>query len=179
MAKNESKTYTLALCALFTALLGVFSQIVIPIGPVPVNVATLAVYCGALLLGPQKAALSVLVWVLLGGAGLPVFALFKGGISTLAGPTGGFIIGYVPMSLVIGLINQKGGTVIKKARLLRGVAMGAGISLCFALGTARYMAVTGSGLWPALTLCVWPFIPGEGVKIFLAEIISRRVQKLL
>ena len=79
-------------CALFAALTAILSQIAIPIGPVPINLATLAVFIAGGLMGPVWGAVSMIVYVALGAVGVPVFAMFTGGISIIVGPTGGYII---------------------------------------------------------------------------------------
>jgi biotin transport system substrate-specific component len=97
------------LCALFAALTAICSQIMIPLPftPVPINLAYLAVLvCGGAL-GPKKGAIAMTVYVLLGAIGVPVFHGLTGGLGVLAGPTGGYIIGYIPMALVMGLLAKR------------------------------------------------------------------------
>ena len=101
---TKTNLYAYLLCALFAALAAICSQIMVPLPftPVPINLALLAVWvCGGVL-GPKKGAIAMLVYILLGVIGVPVFAGLQGGIGVLAGPTGGFIIGYVPSVIVYG-----------------------------------------------------------------------------
>lgn len=168
-------TRRLVFCALFAALTAVFSQLQIPIGPVPINLATLAVMLGGLLLGWKWGALSVAVYILLGAVGVPVFAGFRGGVSALAGPTGGYIIGYLPCAALAGL----------KARALREKLWGrcllllAGTGVCYLLGTAWFMASSGRSLADSMALCVLPFLPGDAAKILLSVFLAPRLWKAM
>lgn len=103
---NTSTTFMLTLTALFAAVLAVASWISVPLPftPVPVNLATLAVTLAGALLGCKYGTLSVLVYILLGAVGVPVFAGFTGGLGHLAGPTGGYIIGYLSSAFICGII---------------------------------------------------------------------------
>ena len=103
---QRSKTFMMALCGLFAAVTAICSWISIPLGftPVPVNLGTLAVFLTGGLLGKKYGPISLIVYTLAGAVGLPVFSGFRGGLSVLAGPTGGYIIGYIVAALIIGLI---------------------------------------------------------------------------
>ena len=172
---KKSATYSIVITALFAALTAVFSQISIPIGPVPINLAMLSVFVAGGLLGIRRAMISQLVYVLLGAVGVPVFAVFKGGFAALAGPTGGYIIGYILAAGTIALIchfwNKKVVALI--------VAMVAGLAVCYAFGTAWFVISTGSELWYSLTVCVFPFLPGDAAKIIVAVLLCSRLKKLV
>ena len=101
---KSSKTYSLVITALFTALTAVFAQISIPIGPVPINFAIFGVFLAGGILGLKRGVISQLIFVLIGAVGVPVFSNFGGGIGKLMGPTGGYIIGYIVAALIIGLV---------------------------------------------------------------------------
>ncbi|MDR1062261.1 MAG: biotin transporter BioY [Clostridiales bacterium] len=96
----------MAMAGVFAAVMAVLSQLSIPlpITPVPLTMSLFAVCLIATVLAPRLAVLSQAVYLLLGAAGLPVFAGFKGGVAALLGPTGGFLMAYVPMTLAIGMI---------------------------------------------------------------------------
>ena len=173
---QKSKTHALVLCALFAAMTAALSQIIIPIGPVPINLATLAVFCSGALLGSKLGALSQGVWVALGAAGVPVFAMFRGGLGALVGPTGGYIIGYVPAAFVTGLIIEKFG---KDSKIMYPVAMFVGMLIYFTLGTVWFVFLTGTGLASALMICVIPFLPGDFIKIAAATILTKQLQPIL
>lgn len=163
-----------AFYALFAALTVICAQIAIPLpGNVPLSLATFAVMLSGALLGMFGGAVSQLVYVLLGAVGVPVFASFSGGLGRIVGPTGGYIIGYIFMALVIGLIVTK----TKKKFYIYLLAMGAGTIVCYTFGTAWYVFSTKTALLPALTACVFPFLPGDAIKIILASLIACQLQK--
>lgn len=158
---------------MFTALTAVLSQIALPIGPVPINLGTFAVFCAGALLGARSAALSLGLWAALGAFGVPVFAMFQSGLGALAGPTGGYIIGYIPAAYIIGLLTEKTKPPIYIPAMVLGMAA------YFTMGTAWFIASTGSKLFEALWICVIPFIPGELIKISAAVLTARRLYPVL
>lgn len=173
----KQTTASLVRCALMAALMAVFSQIAIPLGftPVPINLATLGVFLAGGLLGAWRGALSMGAYVLLGAVGLPVFAQFSGGVGILAGPTGGFILGYLFCAWVTGLFYDRiPGCVVWN---IAGMALG--LILCYACGTAWYLYQTHAGLGAALTACVLPFLPGDAIKIACAAILIPKLRKAL
>ena len=155
----------------------VLSQIAIPIGPVPINLATFAVFCAGAILGSKLGALSLVVWVATGAVGAPVFSMFRGGLGTLAGPTGGFIIGFIPAAYITGLIIEKPGKGNKT--VLYPVAMLAGMLVYFCLGTVWFFFSTGTGFVQSLVICVIPFLPGDIIKIAVATILAKRMRAVL
>jgi len=174
---RKSKTYSMMLCALFAAVTAVLSQIAIPIGPVPINLATLAVFCAGALLGPKLGALSLTVWAALGAVGVPVFAMFRSGLGALAGPTGGYIVGFIPAAFLIGMIVEKTGRDNKTLPYI--AAMLVGMATYLVLGTAWFVLSTGTGFSQALMICVVPFLPGDFVKIAAATVFAKRIRPIL
>ncbi|MEG2537832.1 MAG: biotin transporter BioY [Hydrogenoanaerobacterium sp.] len=167
--KNKISTRTLTMCAMFTALTAVCSQIVIPLpSMVPISLSLLAVHLSGALLGVFGATLSQIVYILLGAVGAPVFAQLRGGLGVLAGLTGGYIIGYVLCAFTVGILAQKWGRSFWK--LVLGMALGT--ALCYAFGTAWFIVLTGKGLAAALLACVLPFLPGDAIKIALAAFLA-------
>jgi len=173
------------MCALFAALMAVCSQIMIPLpSPVPINLGLLAVWiCGGLL-GAKKGAIAVLVYILLGAVGVPVFAGFNAGLGALAGPTGGYIVGYLPSVILFGLLVGRRAAEEQDKKTLRFflliIARGLpAIAACYALGTIWFMFITGMGLLEALALCVFPFIPGDLLKVIAAVFICEALRKPL
>lgn len=162
----------MAFIALFTALMAVFSQISIPIGPVPINLALLAIFTAGGLLSAGQAVCSVLLFLLLGAAGLPIFAGFKAGLGALAGPTGGYLIGYLPAAFCTGLFCKKQQSFWRWAS-----GMTLGLALCYLFGTTWFVLSTKSEIWHALCVCVFPFLPGDAVKIALAAYLTIKVKK--
>ena len=132
------------------------------------------IFLSLYLLGWKKGALSLLVYLLLGLAGLPVFSGFAGGISKLAGPTGGYIIGFIPMAIVAGIIIDK-----SHQRWIQIVAMIIGTAICYAFGTVWFCFQSGYTVAAALAVCVIPFIPADLIKIVIVTIIGPMIRKRL
>lgn len=165
------KTKRIITIALAAALTAVCAWITVRLPAVSFTMQVFAVYLAAMLLGPADALAALAVYVAVGAAGLPVFSGFQGGLSALAGPTGGYLIGFffIPLCFFIPA----------KSRLLEILRAGLGLLICYAFGTAWFVISTGRGLAAALSLCVLPFVLPDAVKIALAWIISARVQKYL
>ena len=206
---NRNKTFMLTLAALFAAVLTAASWISLPLPftPVPVNLATLAVTLAGALLGHKYGTLSVLVYILLGAAGVPVFAGFTGGLGHLAGPTGGYIIGYLTSAFICGLImhmfyiddhsvsaisqtdtgfsdaQNTGRTAIQQKKdgrwFIIAIAALLGTTSCYLIGTAWFMALTGNSLAASLTMCVIPFLPGDALKIAASVFIVSALRPIL
>lgn len=177
--RSYSKTTCLVLCGLFAALTAICSYITIPLGftPIPMNLGTLGVFLAGGLLGRKFGTISIAVYVLMGVVGIPVFAGFQAGIGVLAGPTGGFIIGYIAAAFIIGAAVDRSGTAEsgRKVALCIGSLI-LGTLICYVLGTFWFMALTGTGLWASLAACIFPFIPADGIKIFAAAFLVRRLK---
>lgn len=167
------KTQMLTLSALFTALCAVCAQIQIPLQPVQINLALLAVHLAAAMLPPRYAALSLGAYLMLGAMGLPVLTGFRGGIGVLLDRTGGYMLSYLPCAVLESGLMHRG----QMTRLRMALAMMLGTLLCYTAGTAWFMLLTATPLWTSLTLCVLPFIPGDGVKIALAVGLAGRLKR--
>jgi biotin transport system substrate-specific component len=167
----------LILSSLFAAVTGICSilSIPLPFSPVPVNLALLSVYLAGGLLGPRYGPLSQLIYLLLGAVGLPVFHNLTGGLTILAGPTGGFIIGYIAASFIVGLFYSK-----HKSTPLLTVGLLLGLTACYTLGTLWFMYITGTdSLIGALLLCVIPFLPGDALKILGAIFLIKKLRPFI
>lgn len=168
-------TRSLSSCALMCALLAVCAQIVIPLPGVPLSMALFAVHLCALLLGPSRAAASMLAYLLLGVCGLPVFAGFASGPAALFGPTGGFLLSYPLCVLATGRLC--GGAEASFAR--RTLAALSGLFVCSALGVLWFMFYSGTPMTPAALLWWLLYLPGDLIKIFLAVFLAKRLEKPL
>lgn len=157
-------------CALFAGLIAVCSQIQIPLPLVPINAALLAVHCVGILLRPKYAALAVLLYILLGFIGLPVFSNFSGGAQVLFGSTGGYIVGYLIDALVISI----GLKYCKPTLPIVFIFCLIGTLGCYIFGTLWFMAVTEMNLISSLAYCVYPFIPGDIIKSIIATLLAKR-----
>ncbi|MCI8405354.1 MAG: biotin transporter BioY [Clostridia bacterium] len=174
------KTKTMVICAVFAAVMCVFCVMTIPIGPVPISMATFIVTLTAIILGPKKGTVSVLIYILLGAVGLPVFSGFKGGIQILFGPTGGYIWSYIFMTLFIGALTQKYGTnkIITLIRIFIISLIGI-IIICYGIGTIQFMAVQKVDFAKAFAACAAPFIVFDIIKAAVASYLGYVVRKAL
>ena len=171
MKKNSIKTYSLS--AVFSALLCISAWISVPT-PVPFTLQTLIVAVAGALLGAKRGFLSVLIYLLLGIIGLPVFAGFNSGFGVLLGPTGGFTLGFLAFSVICGLVskNKSGFCQIFGAMFL-------GLIACYIIGSFWYCFVysdSSQSLWAVLTTCVLPFIIPDTIKLFLATILVKKLK---
>lgn len=173
--KPRTAIKDLVFTAMFAAVIAVCSIISIPIGAVPVTLQTFAICLSAAVLGWKRGTLSVFIYILIGAVGLPVFAGLKGGVGVLAGPTGGYIIGFIPAAVLIGLVAEK----TARKLLPLSLSMTGGVLICYAVGTVWFMVVTGRGIAEALMLCVVPFLIFDAVKIALAVLLSKRLSGLI
>ena len=168
----------LALIAVFAALTAVMSFVVIPVGPVPITLQTLAVILAGIILGPVRGFLSVALWVVVGLIGAPVFAGGTGGLSTLAGPTAGYLLSFPFAALVAG------GLVSVLHRAFARRALAAAVFLAGLVGLALSHALGIIGLmWSQQTpfkdafLGDLVFWPGDLAKNVLAVVIALAVFK--
>lgn len=153
---SRLSTTDTALIALFAAIMAVCSWIMIP-ATVPFTMQTFGVFLAVGLLGGKRGTISIIVYLLLGAVGLPVFSGFTGGIGHILGPTGGYMVGFIFTALIMWLSERFFG---KGTRTL-ATSMVIGLIVCYAFGTAWFMSVytknTGEiGLATALSWCVIP-----------------------
>ena len=182
--QTRGRAYRLAACGVMTALLCVLAPFAIPIGPVPVTLATLLVYLSVELLGWKLGAAAVTAYLLIGLAGAPVFSGYQGGPGPLFGPTGGYLAGYVPLALIAGWVAEAARPLESRgetapAFALRYGGMALGTAALYALGTAWYCVLSGNPLPVALGFCVTPFLPFDLVKMALAIAVAAPVRRRL
>lgn len=180
VSQKYNRTTYMILCAVFAALTAVCAWIAIPLPftPVPVVLATMATLLAGGLLGTKYGTLSMVVYLLLGAVGAPVFAGFKSGLGALAGPTGGFLIGYITSAFLCGLLLSK----LSKNKLTWGrifLAATAGLFSCYVLGTAWFMYSTGTGFYASMMMCVVPFLPGEVLKTIAAAFLIKKLRPIV
>lgn len=165
-----------AICA---ALICVAGPVSVPIGAIPISLGTFAIYFAAALLGGKRGTFAVIVYILIGMVGLPVFTYARGGIAVLLGATGGYIIGYIPLALLTGVFSD----MKVKYNWTMPVGMVLGTAVMYAFGTAWYMIMSGSTLAAALEVCVLPFLVFDSIKMVLSTMLAiplrARLNKLL
>ena len=169
------KTKDICLIGVLAALLCIGAPFTVPIGPIPISLASFVVYLAGALLGWKRGTLAVVVYLLLGAVGLPVFSGFQGGLQKLAGVTGGFLIGYIPCALITGAFADHA----KDKKWMVPVGMVLGTAALYALGTIWFMVQTHNPLGAALGACVIPFLPGDAIKIAAATVLTLALRKRL
>lgn len=182
-SKNSlSETGNLVLCGACAAITCILAPLSIPLaGGVPISLATFAVMLAGVLLGGTLGAASQLIYVLLGAVGLPVFAGWTGGLGNVLGMTGGYIVGYIPLAWLTGLIYKRFGSREKMPVRIFFMVLGmiAGNLALYILGTAWFMVVTGMTLEASLAACVIPFIPGNFIKMAAVCLIAPPVENAI
>ncbi len=163
----------LVYAALFAALTAVSAWVALPLPLVPITLQTFFVMLSGVVLGPYFGALSMAVYLLLGFAGLPVFAGGQSGLGTLVGPTGGYMIGFVLCPIVAGLIARARKD---PGVLWYGLAMLAGDVVIFALGVAQLSVVLRMPLDRAIIVGLLPFVPGDILKLAVASFVARKIK---
>jgi len=164
--------------ALFTALIAACAQISIPLpSGVPITLQTFAIMLAGIILGAKKGTIATLVYVLLALAGTSVLANFTGGVGVVFGRTGGFILSFPVMPLIIGLFNKIGEDKSNKLLLPAGIATA--VILNYICGMIYFSIFTSSSLIVAFTACVLPFIPGDTAKIILAIALGKSIKLVL
>lgn len=167
--RNES-VKTMTMCAIMAALMCILGPMSIPIGAVPISFTNLVIYLTVYLLGAKKGCISYLIYMLLGVVGLPVFSGYTGGIAKLAGPTGGYLVGYSAC------LNQR--IVLEKTNrniVWSFVGMVAGTAIAYLFGTVWFVIQAQCTVGYALSVCVMPFIPFDLLKMVIAIALGKVV----
>lgn len=169
----------MALIAMMTCLMIICSWLTIP-ATVPFTMQTFAAFCSLLLLGGKAGVTSIVLYVLMGIAGMPVFSGFQGGIGHIAGPTGGYIIGLVFLAVFYWLLEP----LFVKSEKLRLAALAGGLLICYLFGTVWFQIVYGIrgssySFGMVVSICVLPYIIPDIVKLALAWAISKKVRRAM
>ena len=173
---KKLKVLDMAYIAIGAVLIAICSWINIPT-QVPFTLQTFAVFFVLMLLGGERGTISILIYILLGAVGVPVFAGFSAGIGILFGNTGGYILGFIFIGLIYILFTR----VFKMKNIFFKVLA---LVICYAFGSIWYMHIyirdSGEvGLFAVLGWCVFPFIIPDLIKMALAVIIAKRIQPVL
>ena len=177
--KSKLSVRDMAYIALFAVMMVVCSWISIPY-VVPFTLQTFAVFLAVEVLGGRRGTVAVLVYLLMGAVGLPVFTGFSGGIGHLLGSTGGYIVGFVFTALVMWGMERIPGN----RTVVLTISMVLGLLVCYAFGTAWFLMVyartTGPvGVWTAVGWCVAPYVVPDLVKLALALVLRRRLRRAI
>jgi biotin transport system substrate-specific component len=165
------------MACLFAALISIGAYIAIPIPgtPVPIVLQNMFIMLTGFILGPWWGLVSVLFYLLLGAVGLPVLSGGTGGLVRFAGPTGGYLVGYLPAVVLYGLISKLG-----KNHWVANFSAGVlGMLVVYGLGILRLKSVLEISWTKALATGLLPFIPGDVVKIVVASALAPPALKAL
>lgn len=171
------KTTDLVTVALVAAILCILAPVsfYVPFTPIPITMGIFAIAMTGIILGKTKGTICVLIYILLGAVGLPIFSGYIGGIPKIAGPTGGYIWGYLFLTWITGFFVEKSAG--KWYVCFLGGLLGT--IVCYAFGTAWLAAQQKLGLTEALWAAVIPFIPFDLIKIVFAVAVCCPVRSIL
>lgn len=173
---NTSKQLRMTVYAsLMAAMIAAGAYLAIPIGPVPIVLQNLFVFLSGLLLGSRWGFACVAVYILVGACGLPIFSIGRGGIGHILGPTGGYLMGFLPAVYVIGLITEKTEQLV----IIDVIAMVCGGIIIYACGVTWLKILTGMTLTKTLAVGMYPFIPGDALKIAAAVPIAKALRPII
>lgn len=172
---TKNRTYDMVYIGVFVVLIAICSWISIPL-VVPVTLQTFGVFLAVAVLGGKRGTMAVIVYILLGAIGIPVFSGFMGGIGKLLGNTGGYIIGFILSALFMWAVERVCG----RRTWVLGMSMVLGLAICYLFGTAWFIVVYAGnsgaiGLTTVLGYCVFPFVVPDLVKIALVLLVRRRI----
>ncbi|SES75995.1 biotin transport system substrate-specific component [Methanococcoides vulcani] len=155
--------------SLFAALTAIGAYITIPLGPIPFTLQVVFVLLAGAMLGSKWGAISMIVYTLLGIAGLPVFSGGASGIGVILGPTGGYIIGFIAAAFIVGFLFEKNRT---EKVLFNAIYVLMGSVVIYAFGLTHLMLVADMSFMQAITVGFLPFIGGALVKIAVVAYIA-------
>jgi biotin transport system substrate-specific component len=158
----------IALIGAGSAFVATLAQISIPLpfSPVPITGQTLAVLLVGAVLGSKRGAIALMAYLAEGIIGIPVFAGGTGGIGRLLGPTGGYLVGFIASSYLVGLLSERGWDKSYRGSVL---AMVVGNAAIYLFGIPWLIATTGVSLKGAIFMGFLPFIPGDALKLLIAS----------
>ena len=173
MDNRAEKLTKVVLTCLFVALISIGAYIALPLpgSPVPIVLQNMFIMLAALILGPWWGLAATCLYLLLGLLGMPVFSGGTGGVAKLLGPTGGYLVGYIPAAIIMGLVARIG----RRKAFQNMIACLAGMSIVDALGVLRLKTVLDIGWGKALAAGLYPFIVGDLIKIGLASLLAPKL----
>lgn len=176
MMKKEQhmQTKTIVITGMFAAVIAVLSQIAIPMpSGVPITLQTFAIALTGYVIGWKKGLASTVVYLILGAIGVPIFAGFTGGFQILAGPTGGFMFGFLGMAVLCGF-----GAKVRN-RITSTVLGFAGLFICHLAGAFQFSLVSGSGFVESLMLVSVPYLIKDAISVVLGNVVGIILRKRL
>ena len=173
--EKKFSIYKIALIGVMTAITCILGPLSIPIGIVPISLTTFAVFLTVILIGWKMGTISYLVYLLVGMVGLPVFSGFSSGFGKLAGPTGGYLIGFIFLAIISGIFIE----IFRGKVYMYVIGMLLGSAVLYVFGTFWLAYHLHLSFWSALAIGVIPFIPGDIAKIAGAVIVGPIVKRQL
>ena len=161
------KLQNIVRCGCCGALMAVCAWLAVPVGDIAVTMQTFGVFLTLLLLGGGKGTAACAAYLLLGAVGLPVFSGFQGGLGVLLGPTGGYLWGFLLLSLCYWVLHRPLGQI---------AALVTGLLLCYGCGTLWFYFAYGGSLWAVVLKCVVPYLIPDALKLLLAFHLSKRIR---
>ena len=170
---QKIKTKQMVLIALMTAVTCVLGPLSIPLpfSPVPISLTNFAIFLAIFVLGMKNGTISFIIYLLLGAVGVPVFSSFRGGLQVLAGPTGGYLIGFIFLALIMGFALDH----FDRKLLPTIIGMIIGMVVCYAFGTVWLAKLLSLSFKEGLLMGVIPYLPGDAAKIIIAAIVGPKL----
>ena len=170
---QKIRTKQMVLIALMTAVTCVLGPLSIPLpfSPVPISLTNLAIFLAIFVLGMKSGTICFIIYLLLGAVGVPVFSSFRGGFQVLAGPTGGYLIGFIFLALIMGFALEH----FDRKLVPTFIGMIIGMAVCYAFGTVWLAKLLSLSFKEGLMMGVIPYLPGDAAKIIIAAIVGPKL----
>ena len=172
------KARNMALCSLFAAILAVCAWISVPMGDMVITLQTFGIFLTLGLLGGKYGTITMLVYLVLGAVGAPVFSGFRGGLGALLGTTGGYLFGFMLTCLFYWFLTS-----FRNSPSVRLIAMVLGLLLCYICGSwwymTRYLSSGAITLGVVLLRCVVPYLIPDTIKLILAWLLTGKLKRFV
>ena len=170
---QKIKTKQMVLIALMTAVTCVLGPLSIPLpfSPVPISLTNFAIFLAIFVLGMKSGTISFIIYLLLGAIGVPVFSSFRGGLQVLAGATGGYLIGFIFLALIMGFALDH----FDRKLVPTIIGMIIGMAVCYAFGTVWLAKLLSLSFKEGLMMGVIPYLAGDVAKIIIAAIVGPKL----
>lgn len=170
---QKIRTKQMVLIALMTAVTCVLGPLSIPLpfSPVPISLTNFAIFLAIFVLGMKNGTISFIIYLLLGAVGVPVFSSFRGGFQVLAGPTGGYLIGFIFLALIMGFALDH----FDRKLVPTIIGMIIGMAVCYAFGTVWLAKLLSLSFKEGLMMGVIPYLAGDVAKIIIAAIVGPKL----
>ena len=170
---QKIRTKQMVLNALMTAVTCVLGPLSIPLpfSPVPISLTNFAIFLAIFVLGMKNGTISFIIYLLLGAVGVPVFSSFRGGLQVLAGPTGGYLIGFIFLALIMGFALDH----FDRKLVPTIIGMIIGMVVCYAFGTVWLAKLLSLSFKEGLMMGVIPYLAGDVAKIIIAAIVGPKL----